>query len=506
MYVVTSSLAFGRRLASKATSCVGLAFAADFLFYGQHLGWTLGLFTMGLLLAVLLHQPHLTKKLPGQLLALAAAGLCLSMVEEPTWLAAGLYTLTIVGLALMPKMDAQDARHALRIVVGYLLISGGQRIYQDSILLAYVRKRLRKLHSNPYGWLLRWVLPVLCSLGFIFLFAQANPVITRWLDQLEYRLPEISFWRVAFWVAITSYCWALLRPKLPRRVVTKPQRMIQPHPRFTLMGLLFNDHAIFTSLILFNILFFGQNLMDILFIWSGAALPAGMTYAQYAHQGAYPLMMTALLAAFFILVAFKAETCPSKRVQALVYAWVGQNVFLVGSSVVRLLGYIAEYQLTYLRIAALIWMVLVAAGLLLIVARIKLHHSNRWLVNRNAVLLYGTLYLCCFINFGGIIADYNLASAHNSSSKMPDVSYLQRAVGIAAIPALAKAEQGVNDRTIYCIVRERLQARLNTDDWRAWTFRRYRVAQVPTAPCVAAMPAQPGHQESFLPPNYSLKR
>lgn len=505
MYAFTPSFDVGRRLATKVASCAGLVFAADFLFYGQHLGWTLGLFALGLLLAVLLHQPHLSKKLPSQLLALAAAGLGLSMVEEPTWLAAGLYTLTIFGLVLLPKMDVRDARHALRMVVGYFLRTSITRLYTDSVLLAYVRKRLRKLHGSPYGWVLRWVLPVSCSLGFILLFAQANPILTRWVDQIDFRLPEISFWRVIFWIAVPSFCWALLRPKLPRKVL-QPQRIIQSYPRFTLMGLLFNDQAIFTSLVLFNILFLGQNLMDVLFIWSGAALPEGMTYAQYAHRGAYPLMITALLAAFFILAAFKAEASPSKRVQGLVYAWVGQNVFLVGSSIVRLLGYIAEYQLTYLRIAALIWMVLVAAGLLLIVARIKLQHSNRWLVNRNAVMLYGTLYLCCFINFGGIIASHNLAVKHGSYQKTPDIAYLERSVGVAAIPALAKAEKGVGEALLYCLAREGLQARLPDNDWRAWTFRRHRAAQIPSQPCIQFIPAQPTDQESFLPPNYSLKR
>lgn len=489
MYAFTPSLAFGRRLAAKAASCGGLAFAADFLFYGERLGWTLGLFAVGLLLVVLLHQPHLTKKLSGKLLAFAAGGLAISMVEEPTWLAAGLYTLTIFGLALLPKMDICDARHALRMVVGYFLRTTMTRLYADSVLLAYVRKRLRKLHDSPYGWMLRWVLPVTCTLVFILLFAQANPIITRWVEQIDFRFPEVSFWRVAFWVIVPSLCWALLRPKLPRKVVVQSQCIKQPTQRFTLMGLLFNDQAIFTSLVLFNILFLGQNLMDLLFIWSGTALPEGMTYAQYAHRGAYPLMITALLAAFFILAAFKAEASPNKRVQGLVYAWVGQNIFLVGSSILRLLGYIAEYQLTYLRIAALIWMVLVAAGLLLIVARIKLQHSNRWLVNRNAVVLYATLYLCCFINFGGIIANYNLAVKHGSYQKTPDVYYLQRAVGVAAIPALAIAEQGVGEVSIYCKARVQLQARLNMDDWRAWSLRRYRIAQITTKPCDTFLPA-----------------
>lgn len=505
MYAFTSFFTFGHRLAAKTISCLALAFAADFLFYDERLGWTLGLFALGLLLAVVLHQPHLKKTALGKLASLAAAGLGFSLIEEPTYLAAVLYALTMFGLVLLPKMITNDARHIFRMIIGYFLLTGITRLWADSILLAYVRKRLRKLSGSPYGWVLRWVLPVLCSLGFVTLFAQANPIITRWVDQINFTLPEISFWRTALWVGVLSFGWALLRPKLPRRLLNRLQSNKPPKQRFTLMGLLFNNQAILTSLILFNVLFFAQNFMDVMFIWSDAALPDGMSYAEYAHRGAYPLMITALLAGFFILVAFKAEEVASKNMRTLVYIWVGQNVFLVCSSMARLAGYIAEYQLTYLRIAALIWMVMVAAGLLLIVARIGLQHSNRWLVNRNALLLYITLYACCFINFGGMIAHYNLAAEDGNYKKTPDISYLERSVGVAAIPALVKAERVGNDPLLFCMARERLQSRLN-DDWHTWTFRRYRIAQIPTKGCPPINPAEPTNQGSFISPGYSLRK
>ena len=287
MYAFTPSFDFGRKLAAKFASCATLTFAADFLFFNQRVGWTLGLFAMGLLLAVLLHQPHLKKSAAGKLLALAAGGLALAMVEEPSLLAASLYLLTIFGLVLLPKINTTDARHALRMVVGYFVLTGRMRLYHDSVLLAYMRKRLRKLHGSPYGWVLRWVLPVICSLGFVLLFAQANPIITSWLDQIEFRFTDISFWRVALWVAVLSGCWALVRPKLPWRIVRRTAMVKPKSQRFTLVGLLFNEQAIFMSLILFNVLFLGQNLMDAAFIWSSAALPEGMTHAQYAHRGAY---------------------------------------------------------------------------------------------------------------------------------------------------------------------------------------------------------------------------
>ena len=51
------------------------------------------------------------------------------------------------------------------------------------------------------------------------------------------------------------------------------------------------------SLILFNLLFAVQTVLDIVYLWGNVALPADISYASYAHRGAYPLILTALIAA-----------------------------------------------------------------------------------------------------------------------------------------------------------------------------------------------------------------
>ena len=130
--------------------------------------------------------------------------------------------------------------------------------------------------------------------------------------------------------------------------------------------------TVLRSLILFNLLFAVQTVLDIVYLWGNVALPADITYASYAHRGAYPLILTALLAAGFVLVAMRpgGPAEQSNVIRPLVYLWVAQNVMLVISSILRLDLYVQIYLLTTWRIAAFIWMLLVATGLLLIVARI----------------------------------------------------------------------------------------------------------------------------------------
>ena len=67
----------------------------------------------------------------------------------------------------------------------------------------------------------------------------------------------------------------------------------------------FGFTTILRSLILFNLLFAVQTALDVIYLWGNAKLPDDITYASYAHRGAYPLILTALLAAGFVLAAMR---------------------------------------------------------------------------------------------------------------------------------------------------------------------------------------------------------
>ena len=250
----------------------------------------------------------------------------------------------------------------------------------------------------------------------------------------------------------------------------------------TLPGTLVSAAAILRSLLVFNVLFAVQTVLDVTYLWGGVALPHGMTYASYAHRGAYPLIATALLAAAFVVVTMQpgrdAERSPTIR--ALVFLWVGQNVLLVVSSILRLDLYVEVYSLTYWRVAAFIWMMLVAAGLILIVARIALGRSNSWLVAMNAGSLALALYICCFINFPQLIANYNVthSRATTTTGIWTDTAYLV-GLGPQAIPALDRIIGDHGARLAPWVAQQRNALRaihLNRmQDWRAWTYRDWQL-------------------------------
>jgi hypothetical protein len=201
--------------------------------------------------------------------------------------------------------------------------------------------------------------------------------------------------------------------------------------------------SIALSLAAFNLLFALQNGLDLVFLWSGAPLPSDLTLAAYAHRGAYPLIATALLAALFVLVTLRpgTPTGESPLVRRLVYVWIAQNVVLVASTMLRTFDYIDAYSLTRLRIAALVWMALVAVGLVLICVRLWRRKSGPWLINANLAAALLALTACSVIDLGAVAARWNVRHAREvgGAGVRLDLCYLND-LGPAALLPLVELE------------------------------------------------------------------
>ena len=175
------------------------------------------------------------------------------------------------------------------------------------------------------------------SLIFVTLFAGANPILIRWLDLINWEgiIELLTFERFLMWSLAIILSWPLLQPRF--RMNQAPMRETDFKDVRNIIHFLFSKESILYSLILFNLLFSVQTFMDFIYLWGGTALPDGMSYAEYAHRGAYPLIATALLAGGFVLVALRpgSETEGMRSIRCLVYFWIGQNIFLVISSIWR---------------------------------------------------------------------------------------------------------------------------------------------------------------------------
>lgn len=429
---------------------------------------------------------------PGLSLAVFLAALAL--VAAPVW---RVWPLTSLGLGLLPLVETLQALSVLfgiAAVLGFVIFHalqgdvGAQRVLRAALrfiprapwiagrdAIAGVRSFGGiTLNRNRYLRAIRALaLPLGLGLVFASLLLGANPVLEGWASDVLRGAPDLSelVARALFWGGMALMIWPLLAVAGEASVLT-PTVGAARVPRALSFGLV-TAQSVTTSLILFNAMFALQSGLDLTYLWSGAALPAGMTHAEYAHRGAYPLVATALLAGGFALIArpFAAE---SRLVRGLLLVWVVQNVALVISSLYRLDLYVAEYGLTYLRVHAGIWMVLVAVWLGLIAVQVARGLASVWLVNWSLGLGAGTLYLCCFVNFAGVIADHNLSAQR--AGQLPkglDAFYLCN-LGEDAYASVAKhkaltALDPCENIDWYGVHAPRIEG------WRDWSYRSWRV-------------------------------
>lgn len=470
----------------KMISCLLLAMAADFLFFGESfIGWTMGLFTLLVLLAYLLHNAAIFKKGSSYLLAVMALGLCVALVYNPNATAVLLTLLAGAALALQRETWPGEALLWLRNATLYLLFNWTRPIRDGLSCLSILQKRPTHLKFSP-----DWILPVTLSGVFIFLFSLANPVIHQWLAQINWDVlfEFLSPPRSMFFICVFLLCWSFIRPQV-LRLSSIPRLEKPPAKETKLFRFLFNPQSVRNSLLVFNLIFLAQSILDGLYLWGHCTLPNGLTYAEYAHNGVYPLMATALLAGGFVLLALKPGSNTERfvGVKPLVTLWILQNVFLTVSSLQRTLLYIDIYSLTYLRAAAMIWIGLVALGLVWMLLRIIGRKSNQWLININAATLLVVLYACAFVDVNEMIANYNVRHCQEvlgASEETPratlDLAYFSSELGTSAIPALdwyqenARPEHALSIQTasqLRGILAHHVETRMQAENWRGWTYK-----------------------------------
>ena len=305
-----------------------------------------------------------------------------------------------------------------------------------------------------------WLMPIVLGLVFVVLLLVANPVADQWVADIMHSDVDLPAGeRIGFWVCLVPFIWTVLcLPRIRERLNAGPKAARQGPKREGFI----NPASTSRALVLFNAVFAIQTILDIIYLYGGVGLPEGITYAQYAHRGAYPLLITALLAGAFALLT-RRWTDGDFLLRSLLLLWVGQNIALVLSSLVRLELYVEVYGLTHLRLAAAIWMGLVACGLALVLWQIWKGFSNSWMLIRSGVLGFGVLYVCAFISFDAAIARYNLGQGIRL-----DARYLCH-LGDAAKPIIA-AKARAENRQI-CLRRPSVSM---PSDWREWGFRNAR--------------------------------
>jgi hypothetical protein len=502
-----------RSYAFTLAATVMLVAAADYFFYGHIVGWTAALIAAMLIGALVFRESKFLASVGGRALLLASVGLLLALVEQPTWFNIAYLIMCLGALSLTNRRGWEsDFVRWFRRWTRWA-ITGWTRLFLDNSLAA--RWLMRHGVSPTIAKKISgWSIPAILGAIFIGIFAWANPIISNWFsglgDWLWARIEEIpdllNPLRILFWLISAAFVWALLRGRATRRARTKGAYPSPLAPVETPSTEIAADLVV-RCLIVFNVIFAVENLLDLTYLWGHHAMPTGTEYKQYVRRGAYPLVAAALMAGAFVLVTFRPGSVSEKSrlARRLVYVWIGQTILLTISAASRLVRYIDLTELTRLRVASAIWFVLVAIGLAYVIWRIMGRRDNRWLINVNALTALVILYPCCFVNFDGMIANFNAAhcsEAGGDGSRL-DIEYFEE-LGPTSVAAL----DSVRDRITFAPKREqaqeisdRLHAQLDSElaDWRGWTWRRQRTAEAAQHIALAKAKSNSENQVALAP-------
>lgn len=467
----------------KGLAVMVLAALADFaLSAGQALpqvGSIIGFLAFAWLGALLTCDTLMRRSRASRIAVVGASLAGFALIVEPSLLA-GLLFLTGLALALLLPRYGEFGNALLwvfRLPI-YGVLSPMAALIDTGRLARIMRRRGALALRGIAGGLL---VAGLGSILFLLLFSDANPLIGLGFSALWNGLALQSegtglIWHGLFVLASVVALWASFRPLRLRLFASAsayaPLPILPAWPGVT---------PVVMALAAFNLVFALQNVSDIAFLWSGARLPEGVTFSQYAHRGTQALVLAALLAAGFVLICLRTGSPLASRasVRLLVYLWIGQTMLLVASTMLRVIAYIEAYSLTYLRIAALIFLFLVMTGLALISWRIARQRDGVWLVNANALCLAIVLGVCCFINFEGVIARWNLErrGSPQTFEWRQDTSYVASLGGTGTLLALKDASMTIDATQSHDLaelrgLRQAVQTRLEAQqiDWRRWTL------------------------------------
>lgn len=460
---------------ARQTGQMGLLAAlialGDVLIWQVVPGVSLAVFAVALVLAALVVSG---RQMAGQKRALVLGGVLLAVLPLVETVNPLSFVIATSGVSLALAVIAGLRAGQLARGVARLWPLGVRQTVADG--LALVRGKGRTdVPAGASRWAMAWGMPLGGSAVFVMLLLSANPVANAWvraLGQMEPQLPDAA--RMMFWLCLVPLCWtALCLPALKERLRSAPRPAhMGPAPAGWI-----NPASVKRALLLFNLLFALQTGMDVFYLYGGAGLPDVISYAAYAHRGAYPLVVTGLLAGGFALLA-RPWVQGDGMLRVLAVAFVAQNVALVVSSIVRLEMYVTHYGLTHMRVAAGIWMGLTAAGLGLILWQITRRHENTWLVQRGGAMTAGVLYLCAWVPFDAVIARHNLE--HQPGRGMAYVC----ALGDAAKPVIKRYAQR-SGRQICGAAGRHVSA---PQDWREWGWRNARARSSLSAPTTEPRP------------------
>ncbi len=271
------------------------------------------------------------------------------------------------------------------------------------------------------------VIALIIAIVFFALYQQANPLFKEFTKNIDLSWISIGWCLFTVWGFLVMYGLVFYREvKIFSEWDVRFNRTLENTTTTDEPKELNNNTVIALSLFgILNLMLIFVNALDLTNLFGSHELPKGVYLSDFVHNAVWSLIFSIIIAVGLIMWFFKGDlnfNKQSKTLKLLVYLWILQSAVMVISAMVRNSWYVAEYQLTYLRIGVYVFLSLSLIGLFITFLKINKTKSAWYLVRQNFEAWFLLLSLCSFVNWDKIISDYNIA--HAKTFKALDKSYL----------------------------------------------------------------------------------
>lgn len=471
-----------------------LVWMADFLFWRQSPGITLGLYSCVVAVVILvLHsrpEQRWRAEIACGLMLLAAIATALETSFTNTLMLIGLLAVVVGESCYREVVGTAWARWSEALFSWLCALGRWPWFIRQLSSSALVRVGFGKESSDVIARSLQAILPAGClGLVFFIVFQTGNAVFNElcnriyngmisWLQNLDF-----TFEHLLFWFALSTLMLAFL---LPRKGTEKPRVWTKQWSRVERSD---RTVAIWQSrsiLFVLNALFFMVNTIDVLYLWQHSELPTGVTHSEFVHKGVASLIFATLLSAVVLASIFQQSTeiTRARGVKSLSLLWIVQNLVLIAGVFLRLKRYVDAYQLSTQRIYVGCFLILVATGFVLLALHVMRDGSLNRLIWHNALAVFILFYVLQFPDVAGYVAEFNVNQWRDNHSRKLDFDYLQSLgpSGWTALCAVAKTADRTRADVFEARVRVRHLAaqeieRRAKSDWRSFQIRRRTAAQ-----------------------------
>ena len=133
--------------------------------------------------------------------------------------------------------------------------------------------------------------------------------------------------------------------------------------------------------------------------------------AEDTHERVGAVIGSIVMAIVVIMFYFKGSfnfDKEAKPLKILAKIWIFLNTVLVISALMKNSEYVMNLGLTYKRLGVYAFLTLSVIGLVFTYLKIQKQKTNAYLFNQMFWYIYGTILVCSFINWGGVITSHNL--------------------------------------------------------------------------------------------------